>query len=137
MDSSEVKYELLILEPKTIIHNMCTVNVFSDQPSKHSHTRTQPVFHHQPQYGNSRETFIAYEASLRREFKLRSSPAVKLTIFRMEVSKCYFQLLRRPKNLEPIFLSIRRRTFLGIPAISLRVRSSQRMRIVHMNTTFQ
>jgi len=54
---------------------------------------------------------------------LRTSPAVKLTVFRMGISKCYFQLLRRPKTLVPIFLSIRRSAFLRIPAISLRLRS--------------
>jgi hypothetical protein len=37
--------------------------------------------------------------------------------------KCYFQLRRRLKPLVPIFLSLRLRTFLGIPAISHRIRS--------------
>jgi hypothetical protein len=75
LDSSEVKYELLKSDPLIIIiHNICIVNVFSDQPSKHSRTRTQSVFNRQPQY-NSRETFIAYEASHRREFMLRISPS--------------------------------------------------------------
>lgn len=124
VDSSEVKYELLILEPKTIIHNICTANVFSDQPSK------QALSHTDAACLSSSASVRQFSRNLYRlrtlpppEVMLRTSPAVKLTVFRVEVSKCYFQLLRRPKNLEPIFLSIRRRAFLGIPAISLRVRS--------------
>ena len=88
VDSSEVKYELLISEPKTIMQNICTVNVFSDQPSKQTLSHTDAAFHRQPQHGNSRETFIAYEAALRREFMIRTSLAVKLTVFRIGVSKC-------------------------------------------------
>jgi hypothetical protein len=52
--------------------------IFRPTFETNTHTRRQSVFNRQPQHGNSRETFIAYEASLRRVFTLRTSPAVKL-----------------------------------------------------------